>query len=40
MTEYLDRWRKSLKGIEMRVSRPKTQCMDFTHCKYHGASID
>ena len=29
MTEYLDRWRKSLEERGMRVSRPKTQFMDF-----------
>ena len=29
MTEYLDTWRKSLEEIGMRVSRPKTQFMDF-----------
>ena len=29
MTEYLDTWRKSLEERGMRVSRPKTQSMDF-----------
>ena len=29
MTEYLDTWRKSLEERGMRVSRPKTQFMDF-----------
>ena len=29
MTEYLDTWRKSLEERGMRVSRPKTQYMDF-----------
>ena len=29
MTEYLDTWRKSLKERGMKVSRPKTQFMDF-----------
>ena len=29
MTEYLDTWRKSLEEIGMRLSRPKTQFMDF-----------
>ena len=30
MTEYLDTWRKSLEERGMRLSRPKTQFMDFT----------
>ena len=29
MTEYLDTWRKSLEESGMKVSRPKTQFMDF-----------
>ena len=29
MTEYLDTWRKSLEERGMRLSRPKTQFMDF-----------
>ena len=29
MTEYLDTWRKSLEERGMRISRPKTQFMDF-----------
>ena len=29
MTEYLDTWRKYVEGRGMRVSRPKTQFMDF-----------
>ena len=29
MTEYLDMWRESLEERGMRVSRPKTQFMDF-----------
>ena len=29
MTDYLDTWRKSLEERGMRVSRPKTQFMDF-----------
>ena len=29
MTDYLDMWRKSLEERGMRVSRPKTQFMDF-----------
>ena len=29
MTEYLDTWSKSLEERGMRVSRPKTQYMDF-----------
>ena len=29
MTEYLESWRKSLEERGMRVSRPKTQFMDF-----------
>ena len=29
MTEYRDTWRKSLEERGMRVSRPKTQFMDF-----------
>ena len=29
MTEYLDTWRKSLEERGMRISRPKTQYMDF-----------
>ena len=29
MTEYLDTWRKSVEERGMRVSRPKTQFMDF-----------
>ena len=29
MSEYLDTWRKSLEERGMRVSRPKTQFMDF-----------
>ena len=30
MTEYLESWRKALEEREMRVSRPKTQFMDFS----------
>ena len=29
MTEYLDTWRKSLEERGMRISRPRTQFMDF-----------
>ena len=31
MTEYLDTWRKSLEERGMKVSRPKTQFMDFNN---------
>ena len=31
MTEYLDTWRKSLEERGMKVSRPKTQLMDFNN---------
>ena len=30
MTEYLESWRKALEDRGMRVSRPKTQFMDFS----------
>ena len=30
MTEYLESWRKALEERGMRVSRPKTQFMDFS----------
>ena len=31
MTEYLDTWRKSLEERGMRLSRPKTQFMNFNY---------
>ena len=30
MTEYLDTWMRALEDRDMRISRPKTQCIDFT----------
>ena len=29
MTEYIETWRKALEDRGMRISRPKTQFMDF-----------
>ena len=29
MTEYVETWRRALEDIDMRISRPKTQFIDF-----------
>ena len=36
MTEYLETWRKALEEREMRISRPKTQFMDFNFGQDNG----
>ena len=36
MTEYLETWRKALEDRGMRISRPKTQFMDFNFEKDNG----
>ena len=40
MTEYLDTWRKSLEDRGMRLSRPKTQFMDFNFEQNQQGSRD
>ena len=36
MTEYLETWRKALEERGMRISRPKTQFMDFNFGQDNG----
>ena len=36
MTEYLETWRNALEGRGMRISRPKTQSMDFNFGQDYG----
>ena len=36
MTEYLQTWRRALEDRSMRISRPKTQFMDFKFGRDNG----
>ena len=36
MTEYLETWRRALEDKGMRISRPKTQSIDFTFGQDNG----
>ena len=36
MTEYLDTWRRALEDRAMRISRPKTQFIDFQFGQDNG----
>ena len=36
MTEYLETWRRALEDRGMRISRPKTQFIDFKFGQYNG----